>query len=55
MDLQSSAVHDTLWTRLRELKNSGAGANAASLTPAAIISALRMIMNIYLKRFRIDC
>jgi hypothetical protein len=54
MDLQNSVMRDTLWTRLKELRNSGAGAKAKSFTPIAIISALRMILNLYPRRFRTD-
>ncbi len=54
MDLHNSVVQDTLWSRIRELRNSGTGVQASSFAPAAVLSAVRMIANLYPRRFRAD-
>ncbi len=53
MDLRTSPNRDTLWTRLQALRGGG-DLNAASLRPASILSALRMLLDLYPRRYRVD-
>jgi hypothetical protein len=54
MDLHATVARDTLWMRLRELRNSGAGVPLRSLSPRALKAAVRMLLNLYPKLFRTD-
>lgn len=54
MDLRLSPEGDSLRTRLRALRGNAGGLKAASLRPAAILTALRMLLDIYPRRFRKD-
>jgi hypothetical protein len=53
MDLRQSSTHDSLWTRLRALKGGGRF-NLASLRPAALVSAFRMLLDLYPRQYRAD-
>lgn len=54
MDLQQSQNGNGIWSRLRELASSGSGLTLESFAPAAVLSALRMLFNLYPARFRKD-
>jgi hypothetical protein len=54
MDLRKSNARDSLWIRLQALKGSGGGVHAASLRPASIVSAVRMLLDLYPRRFQTD-
>ncbi len=54
MDLRISPDRDSLVTRLRALRGNGGALNPASFRPASILSAVRMLLNLYPQRFRKD-
>lgn len=53
MDLRHCPAKDSLWMRLNALRGGG-GLNPASLRPRAITSAVRMLLDLYPRRFRMD-
>jgi len=54
MDLRISPDRDSLFTRLRALRGNGGKLNPASLRPASILCAVRMLLDLYPRRFRKD-
>ena len=54
MDLRESSHRDTLWTRLQALRTSGTSVTSSSFSPAAVMTAVRMLFDLYPREIRKD-
>lgn len=54
MDLRESSHRDTLWTRLQALRTNGTSVSSSSFSPAAVVTAVRMLFDLYPREIRKD-